>query len=256
MNSRASSHCAQTSANLPIVPLVLLPNAFGDAATNMAIDASLLDALPPGIAVFRHYGWTEPAITFGYTQRLAEVQAACPDGLRLCRRLTGGGIVDHRNDWTYCLALEAELAAAQMPATDLYATVHSCIREALAAQSIPSQLAPCPRHCGEPPAVHEGPEQCFVQPTANDVVHANGTKIAGAAMKRTRRGLLIQGSIDRGALPDDFNDTQFADTFQQALSRALTIPIGTAEDLRTLFDGRRIQTERQRFASEAWHNKR
>jgi lipoate-protein ligase A len=256
MNSRASSHCAQTSANPPIVPLILLPNAFGDAATNMAIDASLLDTLPPGIAAFRHYGWTEPAITFGYTQRLAEVQAACPEGLRLCRRLTGGGIVDHRNDWTYCLALEAELTAAQSPATELYAAVHSCIREALAEQSVQSQLAPCPRHCGEPPAAHHGPEQCFVRPTANDVIQANGTKIAGAAMKRAREGLLIQGSIDRGALPDAFNYHEFAEALQQAVARELAIPIGCTEDLRTLFDGPRIQAERQRFASDAWQSKR
>ncbi len=59
------------------MPLIILPNAFGDAATNMAVDASLLYTLPKGIAAFRHYGRTEPAITFGYTQRIAEIQAAC-----------------------------------------------------------------------------------------------------------------------------------------------------------------------------------
>jgi lipoate-protein ligase A len=237
------------------VPLILLPNAFGDAATNMAVDASLLYTLPAGIAVFRHYGWTEPAVTFGYTQRLADVQTVYSD-LRLCRRLTGGGIVDHRSDWTYSLALQADLTAAQVPATELYATLHSCIREALAAQAVQSQLAPCPRHCSAPPAAHDGPEQCFVQPTANDVIQADGTKIAGAAMKRAREGLLIQGSIDRGTLPHEFNYHTFADAFQLAISRELGIPIGSTEDLRTLFDGPRIQAERQRFAGDAWQHKR
>ena len=52
-----------------------LVRAYSDA-TNMAIDASLLYTLPVGIAAFRHYGWTEPAITFGYTQCSAEVRAA------------------------------------------------------------------------------------------------------------------------------------------------------------------------------------
>ncbi len=223
----------------------------------MAVDASLLYTLPTGIAAFRHYGWTEPAITFGYTQRSADVQAAFPEDLRLCRRLTGGGIVDHRNDWTYALAIQADLPAAHTPATELYSTIHRCIQQALENQLIESQLAPCPRACGQQPTSKSaGTDQCFVQPTTDDVIRPDGTKIAGAAMKRAREGLLVQGSIDRSALPDDFNFNTFAATFQQSLSRQLTIPIGTTEDLRTLFDSPRIQEERQRFESDAWLNKR
>lgn len=238
--------------------LILLPNAIGDAATNMAIDASLLYSLPQGIAAFRHYGWTEPAITFGYTQRIADVQATCPEDLRLCRRLTGGGIVDHRNDWTYALAIQTNLAAAHTPATELYTTIHHSIQQALEKQSIPSQLAPCPRACEQTPANTKsaGADQCFVQPTTDDVLTPCGQKIAGAAMKRAREGLLIQGSIDRSALPDDFNFLSFADAFQQNLSGALAIPIGATEDLRTLFDSPRIQKERTRFESKAWLSKR
>ena len=239
------------------MPLIILPNAFGDAATNMAVDASLLYTLPKGIAAFRHYGWTEPAITFGYTQRIADVQAAFPEDLRLCRRLTGGGIVDHRNDWTYALAIQADLPAAHAPATELYATIHRCIQQALDQQLIQSQLAPCPRACGQQPtAKTAGPDQCFVQPTTDDVIRPDGTKIAGAAMKRAREGLLVQGSIDRGALPNDFDFQAFGEAFQQALSRELAIPIGTTEDLRTLFDSPRIQEERQRFENDAWLVKR
>ena len=238
--------------------LILLPNAIGDAATNMAIDASLLYTLPKGIAAFRHYGWIEPAITFGYTQRIAEIKATFPEDLRLCRRLTGGGIVDHRNDWTYALALQTDLPAAHAPATELYATLHRCVQQALEQQSIPSQLAPCPRACGQTPAntTSASPDQCFVQPTTDDVLTPSGQKIAGAAMKRAREGLLVQGSIDRAALPDSFDYTRFAKTFQQSLSKDLDIPIGITEDLRTLFDSPRIQEERQRFESDAWQTKR
>ena len=223
----------------------------------MAIDASLLYTLPTGIAAFRHYGWTEPAITFGYTQRIAEVQSTFPEDLRLCRRLTGGGIVDHRNDWTYALAIQTDLPAAHAPATELYATIHRCIQQALEKQQIQSQLAPCPRACAEQPVSKSAaPEQCFVQPTTNDVIHTDGTKIAGAAMKRAREGLLIQGSIDRGTLPGNFDYHTFAEAFQQALSRELAIPIGATEDLRTLFNSPRIQQERERFESGAWINRR
>jgi len=239
------------------VSLIILPNAFGDAATNMALDATLLYTLPKGIAALRHYGWTEPAITFGYTQRISEINATFSEELRRCRRLTGGGIVDHRNDWTYALALQIDLPPAHRPATELYATIHRCIQSALESQSIQSQLAPCPRACGKLPGKElTGPEQCFVQATANDVIHLDGTKIAGAAMKRCREGLLLQGSIAREALPDDFDYQTFAEAFQLALATELAIPIGTVADLRTLFDSRRIQQERERFESATWINQR
>ena len=239
------------------MPLLLLPNAYGNAATNMAVDASLLYTLPKGIAAFRHYGWSEPAISFGYTQRYAEVSTHTDDGLILCRRITGGGMVDHRNDWTYSLTLQATLPAAQAPATELYKTIHNCIRQALAEQQVPSQLAPCPNACGQTtPAKSFTPSQCFTRPEANDVTQPNGKKIAGAAMKRTREGLLIQGSIDRAALPSDFDYTVFSLSLTAQLSKALHLPIGTTEDLRTLFDGPRIQEERQRFASDEWTQKR
>lgn len=224
----------------------------------MAIDASLLYTLPTGIASFRHYGWTEPAITFGYTQRFAEVQATFPnDDLRLCRRLTGGGMVDHRNDWTYALAIQSDLAAAQMPAKDLYARLHRSIQTALESQQIESQLAPCPRACGQlPQPKRSSPDQCFVQPTTDDVLRPDGVKIAGAALKRAREGLLIQGSINKDALPDAFDFNAFANSFQQNIAHALELPIGTTEDLRTLFDSPRIQQERIRFESDAWQTKR
>ena len=241
------------------MPLILLPNAYGDAATNMAIDASLLYALPSSIAAFRHYGWTEPAITFGYTQRLADVQAAARlnQDLRLCRRLTGGGIVDHRYDWTYALAIQAHLSAADIPAKELYTILHRCIQNALEAQLIQTQLAPCHRACEQADRQRAtAPDQCFVHPSTDDVLRPDGTKIAGAAMKRARQGLLIQGSIDRSALPEDFDYLIFCERFQQQLSEALSLPIGTTEDLRTLFDSRRIEEERIRFESSKWLAKR
>ena len=236
--------------------LITLPNAYGDAATNMAIDASLLDSTPTGIVVLRHYGWSEPAVTFGYTQHLKKVQGAVDADLTLCRRLTGGGIVDHRNDWTYTLVINAEVPIAAEPAVDIYLKIHAAIQATIAQQEVESQLAPCPKACGEAPPAIEGPDQCFVQPVANDVLNTDGSKIAGAAMKRTRAGLLIQGSIDRAALPEEFDFNHFGVELPNQLSKALHIQIGHSEDLRSLFDGPRIQQERERFQSADWLNRR
>ena len=265
--------------------LISLPNAFGDAATNMAIDAALLDSIPSGLAAFRHYAWLEPASTFGYAQRYQDVVSAlveCPLGTQasaaispnqasdpttLVRRLTGGGIVDHRNDWTYALILHTALPSATSPATQLYQQIHQAIRLALSEMSVESQLAPCPKACNSPhpasriphPASripHPALSHCFITPAANDVLRPDGQKIAGAAMKRTRHGLLIQGSLDRSALPPAFDYPTFQAQLLTQLAAALHLPLGQLEDIRPLFNSARIEQEKQRFASEAWNQRR
>ncbi len=262
--------------------LIALPNAFGDAATNMALDAALLESLPEGLAAFRHYGWLEPAATFGYAQAYESVASVYSGGQSstsaadrvipptLCRRLTGGGIVDHRNDWTYALVLHASLPAASIPATTLYEKIHRAISQTLDGMGIENQLAPCPKACAKtnPIMSRRSPEerrrnpisnlpsQCFVTPAANDVLRADGQKIAGAAMKRSRHCLLIQGSIDRAALPEDFDYIGFQAQLIEAFATALDLPIGSLEDIRPLFKSERIEREKQRFASAEWNQRR
>ena len=236
--------------------LISLPNTYGDAATNMAIDAALLDSLPKGLAAFRHYAWTKPAATFGYAQHFKDVQNSLDHELTLCRRLTGGGIVDHRNDWTYALIVEATQYCVTFPATELYERIHRSISKTMTTQSIENQLAPCPRHCDEAVYNTESSLQCFVKPAANDVLRLDGKKIAGAAMKRNRSGLLIQGSIDRSALPADFDFERFQKELIKEFSNALEIALGELEDFRPLFHSDQIKNNKERFQSEEWNRRR
>ena len=246
--------------------LIALPNAFGDAATNMAIDAALLAHMPVGLAAFRHYGWQEPAATFGYTQQYHKVVSELASGhapikpaqarTTLTRRMTGGGIVDHRNDWTYALILHSSVSAALTPATDPYAQIHQAISLSLDEIGIDSRLAPCPRHCKETPVASEIPTRCFITPAAKDVLRPDGQKIAGAAMKRSRQGLLIQGSLDRSSLPGTLNFTSFQNHLVEHLASILDLELGELEDIRPLFKSERIEHEKQRFAGEAWNRRR
>ena len=57
---------------------------------------------------------------------------------------------------------------------------------------------------------------CFANPVRADVL-SNGRKIAGAAQRRTRRGLLQQGSIQGVDLA-----TKFADQFASELCSSVT----------------------------------
>jgi lipoate-protein ligase A len=163
-----------------------------DAAYNMAFDEALLaNVARLGRAVLRFYGWTEPAATFGYFQAFAEVERATP--LRpLIRRPTGGGIVPHDADWTYSAAFPPDHEWHGLRAEESYRRIHDWLRLAFAELKVETELAP-----GSQKSL---PGQCFVGHEKFDLLW-QGKKIAGAAQRRNRLGLLIQGSVQPPPLP-------------------------------------------------------
>lgn len=164
----------------------LLSSGPGKPAENMAVDDVLLSrASETGRPVLRFYGWTEPAATFGYSQPFARIAAWTP--LRpLIRRPTGGGLVPHDFDWTYSVVVPPDHEWYQLSATESYQRAHEWLRRAFAHAGLVTELAPC---CN--PA---GPGQCFIGAEKHDLL-LGIRKLAGAAQRRNRQGLLIQGSI-------------------------------------------------------------
>ena len=165
---------------------LLLNSGPGDPACNMALDEVLLAAIEQlGHPLLRFYGWARPAATFGYAQRWAHVIALTT--LRpLIRRPTGGGLVLHDGDWTYSVVLPPNHDWSRLRARESYRRVHDWVRESLADMGLAATLAPQAR-----PGV---PGACFAGAEELDVLYADG-KIAGAAQRRNRQGLLIQGSV-------------------------------------------------------------
>jgi lipoyl(octanoyl) transferase len=160
------------------------------AALNMAIDEALLEvATEPTI---RFYRWNHPALSFGYFGRFADVENERRD---LVRRWTGGGIVFHGADLTYSIVIPANAPAFSESTMSIYEQTHAAIQAALVAAGKKAELAE--------KAAPKISESCFENPVRADVL-ANGRKIAGAAQRRTRRGLLQQGSIQDVDLPPDF----------------------------------------------------
>lgn len=172
-----------------------------EPAWNMALDEALLArAFDTEIPILRFYGWTEPAATFGYFQKHVEIEAFTE--LRpLIRRPTGGGLVPHENDWTYSVAIPPAHAWFSMKAAESYRRVHEWLQRAFAALGVETELAPC--------CQAEGPGQCFVGAEQFDLL-AGGKKLAGAAQRRTKAGLLIQGSIQPNGLEADRCDWERA----------------------------------------------
>jgi lipoate-protein ligase A len=152
----------------------------------MALDQALLEAMPRlGAPLLRFYAWTQPAASFGYFQKYVEVEQLTR--LRpLIRRPTGGGIVPHEADWTYSLVFPATSEWYALTAIESYRRAHEWIQAAFARLHIPTELALSCRKAGA--------GQCFAGYETSDVLW-HGQKIAGAAQRRTRNGLLIQGSV-------------------------------------------------------------
>jgi len=203
-------------------PLQILPVRTGSAAENMALDFLLLQRFPePEAPRFRHYGWHRPAFTFGYSQKIAEIRASLPPGesFDLCRRATGGGLVDHREDWTYAFIIPRGHPLEEERAAKSYQAVHEALAASLRAQGADVVTKPL----SEFDAGAAGPAGvCFEQAEVFDVVHGpTGRKVAGAAQKRNKRGLLLQGSIWRPAVGVPIDWDRFHDDFAAGLGSLL-----------------------------------
>ncbi|MET0262151.1 MAG: lipoate--protein ligase family protein [Rariglobus sp.] len=208
--------------------LDLLPARTAGAAENMAADFLLLQRYPePVHARFRHYDWRGPAFTFGYSQKIAYVReqlaTLAPDEhLDLTRRPTGGGVVDHRDDWTFALVIPRGHALYDARATESYRQIHADLTAALRDQGQPVVLKERCEPAAEGVTCEPGPTVCFTRPELYDVIHSNtGAKVAGAAQKRTKHGLLFQGSIWKPAVAATVDWDAFEEAFVARLAATL-----------------------------------
>jgi lipoate-protein ligase A len=131
-------------------------------------------------------------------------------------------VVDHREDWTYALVIPRGHPLEEARATESYRAVHAALTAALVAQGVPAELKKATEPADE--SSPAGPGVCFQRPELYDVVQAaTGEKIAGAAQKRNKHGLLFQGSIWRPAAGTGVDWDRFADDFAACLAAALAL---------------------------------
>lgn len=197
------------------------------AALNMAVDEVLLRTITTPL--LRTYRWARPAVSFGYFGRSEEVLREWPE--RDCvRRWTGGGVVLHGEDFTYSLLVPRAHAFAAVPAETSYERVHAVIV---------SLLGPGVSLAAER-AVQRS-DSCFENPVRHDLI-ADGEKIAGAAQRRTRTGLLHQGSVQlRAPRPD----------LAEALARALASHFEKIS-LSTAVANEAADVAASRYGTDAW----
>jgi lipoate-protein ligase A len=212
--------------------LEILPTRSDSAAGNMASDFLLLKRHPaPAHARLRAYGWHRTAFSFGYSQKIDWVRARLPAdaaGAELARRPTGGGLVDHRNDWTYALVIPRGHPLELARAIESYRAVHAALAAALRSAGQAAALLERCEAAGEAGTTcgPSGPGVCFERAELYDVISPGpGRKIAGAAQKRAREGLLFQGSVARAAAPGIGDFDALLEAFARALGETLGLPV-------------------------------
>ena len=211
------------------------------AAMNMAIDEALLEtAVVPTI---RSYRWRSSALSFGYFGKFSDV--AIYEAQRdLVRRWTGGGIVFHGDDLTYSIVIPASDPTFNESSIAIYEKIHRALCGALAGHDQGAELVTVAHHPqnGDPGSLDN---DCFANPVRADVM-MDGRKIAGAAQRRTGRGLLQQGSIQGFAM-----NTDLAQRFAQALSTNCS-----EFEITTAILKRAQEVSQQKYGTESWLRKR
>jgi lipoate-protein ligase A len=217
----------------------LLLHGSDSPARNMAIDEALLREVRE--PVLRLYEWNVPAVSLGYFQ-----PAALAGERPFVRRYTGGGLVDHAHDVTYTIVLPRTHPWMELSMPDSYRIIHEGVHAVLSACGIANELTPS-AHAVESDA-------CFAKPVKFDIVSTAG-KLSGAAQRRTREGLLHQGSI---LLPDPKINPMLRRMFPGTF--AATLHLGWAgappHAMTAAESARAADLERDRYAAEAWNQLR
>lgn len=224
-----------------------LNSGKGGSAFNMALDEALLEyAAQIGKPVLRFYGWNEPAATFGYFQKFSDVGRATH--LRpLIRRPTGGGIVPHDVDWTYSFVVPPHHEWHLLKAEESYRRIHEWIRDGFAKLKIETELALESKIQSPKSAAVSA---CFIGHEKSDVLR-HGKKIAGAAQRRNKSGLLIQGSIQP---PVGMNRTAFENAMLVVAMENFKIKWETVSPDDILLSAGELA--RQKYSQNAYNQKR
>ena len=162
------------------------------APVNMAMDEILLKKISRPL--LRVYQWNRPTASFGYFEKYSAVEGEHA-GRELVRRWTGGGVVLHGKDFTYSIMAPVDSPLFKSNAGESYRMIHEQIVETMRESGMRAWIASA--------ASPKTSSACFENAVRHDIL-LDQQKIAGAAQRRTRFGLLHQGSIQCADLPANF----------------------------------------------------
>lgn len=156
--------------------------------------ALLCDLASNPNTIIHHYDWPCECVTYGHfidPSLLLDLKKAKLQGIEMARRPTGGGLLFHGSDLAFSVLLPAGHPLLSSNTLENYALINGVVLSAVRRflqelhYNIPAEHSPCT-------SGHSS--YCMAHPTCYDLL-IGGRKVAGSAQRRTRNGLLHQGSI-------------------------------------------------------------
>lgn len=167
----------------------------------MDLDAKFLDAIDfYDRPVLHLYEWETSCLTYGYfikPEQFIHVNKLEEYGLKMARRPTGGGIVFHLTDFAFSLLIPHHYPHFSTNTLENYAFVNNWVKKALAPLLGDFQAALCEVKKDQELSL----SFCMAKPTCFDLVIGQ-KKLGGAAQRKTKKGLLHQGTISL-AFPEE-----------------------------------------------------
>ena len=249
----------------------LLVDGPAPGAWNMAVDEALLEEAACGRPTLRFYQWSEPTLSLGYFQAVAERARHPPSrSAAVVRRQTGGGALLHDLELTYSLCLSATSHWAREHQR-LYEVVHQAFRTALAEWSINTQLHRAV--AGDATNATSSHFLCFLRRHPVDLVaSANaspfGVKMLGSAQRRRRGAVLQHGGLllkqttaapELPGLADVFGVELLPDELTRRLGPLLSEQLNIAFQAEALSAPERQRAEqlrREKYGSSGWTQRR
>lgn len=230
---------------------------------NMAVDEALLQsAQTTGALALRFYQWSEPTLSLGYFQSVADRERHRPSSeLPAVRRSTGGGAIVHDHELTYSLTCPIHdrfSSGAQDSVTRMHEAIIAVLHTSF---GVTAEL------CGDQESKAQESFLCFERRSDLDVmIHEH--KIAGSAQRRHHGAMLQHGSIILGRstyatmLPGiaditgrELCSVRLTTALTDHIRASLPIRLNVAEATPNELEAAK-GLEEKRYANSGWTNRR
>jgi len=178
--------------------LRFIDSQFFRGGMNMAIDEMLSKKLTENSRqpYLRFYKWRPATLSFGYNQkieRLVNIEAVQAAGLDIVRRMTGGKMVFHDDEYTFSVGLPAEFIESRIGKGKTFLEMFTLsilpLLTGLKQMQVPARFADSREMRHSSNGVH-----CYAT-AAGHSIYAGDRKLIGAAGVFRNNSLVIHGSI-------------------------------------------------------------
>ncbi len=214
-----------------MIKLDFFPFNYYSPETNMEIDNSFL-SLKDGF-FFRLYGWKPYGVSIGFSQekeRVCNIDYCEKKGIKIVKRITGGGAVYHKNDITYMFSAPLDFFK-EKSVIGVYREVAEILMEIFKTLGLNCSFAGSIEKNIRKEGMRKG-IPCFLLPSDYEII-VDGKKVVGNALRIGRDRVLQHGSI---AFDFDYEETAIIlDTSIERLSNRVIslkelLPSLTIED--------------------------